>query len=265
MRRAALLAAVAVLTGCGGSSTSPREHTTAYVNRVDAAMTAMKAEVADIQQGLVEFSQGGVKPATSARLAGAQATFDRLARRLKRTNPPPQARKLQRLLLELVAQDAALAGELHALTVFDPEFGAALRPLPAANAAAQAKLKAASSPAAVRGAILAYRRTIERALTALRPLQPPALEAPAYHAEIARLSGIDAALAKLLAAVRANDANAALRAEHELDEANVGVDSRANQVAQRNAVRAYNRAVTRVEALQVRIRAERDRLQTAIP
>jgi hypothetical protein len=91
-------------------------------------------------------------------------------------NPPPQAAKLQRLLLAVVARQAALTSELRTLEVFEPAFAAALTPVAEANTAARTRLRAAKAPAEVADAVDTYRAAVGRSLKKLRPLRPRAGE-----------------------------------------------------------------------------------------
>lgn len=265
MRILLAVAAVLLLAGCGGShSATPRDHVSAYLGRERAIVNRSQPALVAVHQALVDFSHHRSSPATAKQLARASATFARLGRELKAANPPPQAAKLNRLLLELVAKQASLTGELRSLIAFEPKFTAALRPVAAANTRARASLAAARTSAAVAAAVGTYRAAVERSLHALRPLDPPALERPLYEAQLQRLAALDAALGHLAAAAAANDAGAATRAEREVNAAAVSSDSRANQVAERDAVVAYDRSVAAIAKLTQQISAERDRLQLTL-
>lgn len=265
MRLFPALAIALVLTGCGGShAPSARDRVTAYLAHENAIEGQMQPSLVAVHQALVDFSKHPTSSATTTELAKSAATFRRLRARLAVADPPPQARKLERLLFQLVDAQSALTNELRQLAVFQPKLVKALSPLATANAATQKRLSTHKQTADVVAAIRTYRAVVERSLRALRPLHPPALERPMFDAQVARLRSLDRALGSLAAAAAAGDAQAAARAEHEVSVASVSSDSRANQIAQRNAVRAYNRAVAAVTALGEQITAERDRLQVQL-
>lgn len=266
MRAALALAAALALTGCGAShSATARDHVTGYLGRENAIVARSQPALVAVHQALVDFSHHRTSAATAKELAKAATTFRRLRVQLRAANPPPQAAKLQGLVLEVVARQAALTNELRTLVVFEPAFAAALTPVVAANTAARTHLRAAKTPAEVADAVDTYRAAVGRSLKKLRPLRPPALERPLYEAQVSRLTKLDAALGKLASAARSGDARAAARAEHEISVAAVSSDSRANQMAERNAVIAYDKAVAEIAVLTQKITAERDRLQVRLP
>lgn len=266
MRALVVLAVAAALTGCGGShSPSTRDRVSAYLARENAIDAQMQSSLAAVRQAFGDFARNRTSAATRRELANSVATFDRLRLRLSERHPPPAASKLHRLLLRLVTREATLTRELQQLTIFEPAFVRVLRPLAKANAATQSRLAKTKDPASVAATVRSYRAKVQRALRALRPLHPPALERPSFDAQVARLEALDAALGELATAAAAGDTRAAAEAEHEVSVASVSTDSRANQMAEQNAVRAYDRAVAGIATLSQKISAERDRLQIKLP
>lgn len=266
MRTALALAAALALTGCGGShAPTARDHVSAYLGRENAIVARSQPALVAVHQALVDFSHNRTSAATAKELADAAATFRRLRVQLRAANPPPQAAKLQRLVLEVVARQAALTDELRTLIRFEPAFAAALTPVAEANGAARTRLRTAKSSKAVADAVETYRAAVAKSLQELRPLRPPALERPLYDAQVSRLTALDAVLARLARAARSGDARAAAKAEHEVSVAAVSSDSRANQLAERNAVIAYDKAVAEIAVLTQKVTAERDRLQVKLP
>lgn len=262
MRRTPLLALVVATTACGGAHhPSARDQVGGYIGRVNIIETGMQQPLLHVQSAVQSFAKHRTNASTAAALAGADATLARLRTRLAAAGPPPQARKLQRLLLELVDRERALAQELRALGTFDPAFAAALGPLAQANQAAQARLHGSHRATEVTSAVLAYRAAVRRARAAAGKLEPPAVERPLYTAQVARLDALDAALTRLLKAVAARDDQGIARAEHAISVASVSPDSTANQRAQRAAVQAFDAQVRSISALVRRIARERDRLQ----
>lgn len=266
MRIAVLALAVAVaLTGCGGShKPSSRDLVSAYLTRENAIAAQTQPALVAVHQALLDFTKHRTSSTTARELATSAKTFARLRARLAKRDPPPQAAKLRRLLLELVSREEALVKELHQLAVFEPKYATVLRSLAKANATTQSRLKSLKSRAAIAATIRSYRTAVRQTLRALRQLDPPAIEEPLVRAQIERLRALDPALGKLAAAAAAGDAQAAARAQHEVSVASVSSDSRANQIAERNAVRAYDREVARIATLSEQITAERNRLQVKL-
>jgi hypothetical protein len=265
VRSAAALIAVVVLAGCGGGhKPTARDKVVDYIARVNMAEQQMRGPVGTAQQAVLEFSQGKYGAATVQRLGHAQATLERLRRRLRASDPPPEAAKLGRLLVQMVGEEASLAGELHQLTLFDPKFAAALRPLPAANARSRKQLQGLKNPVDVAAVIAEYRRSVERSRAALAKLSPPALEKPLYDAQVARLAALDTSLRQLEKALAEKDPKAVAEAEHAVSVASVSSDSAANQRAQRAAVQAYDASVRRLRSLARAVALERNRLQTTL-
>lgn len=266
MRTIVLALAVAVaLTGCGGShAPSSRDLVSAYLTRENAIEAQTQPSLVAVHQALVDFTKHRTSAATTRELAASAKTFERLRARLAKRDPPPQAAKLRRLLLQVVSREEALVNELHQLAVFEPKFATTLRPLATANAATQSRLRSLKSRAAIAATIRSYRTVVRQTLRRLQLLHPPALERPLFQAQVDRLRALDPALGRLADAAAAGDAQAAAGAQHEVSVASVSSDSRANQIAERNAVRAYDRKVKEIGALSQQIAAERNRLQVKL-
>lgn len=266
MRRVALLVAVAVLAGCGGGKHTPsaRDRVTAYIGRVNLVQAEMRKPLLQVQLAVTGFGRGADRAKTVADMTRADATLRRLRRRLDATDPPPQARRLHRLTLQLVDEETSLASELRDVAVFDPRFAAAMRPLAQAHASTQAALKGVHRVQEVAASVRTYRAAVEGSLSALRALRPPAVERPLYLAQVARLVALDESLGRLLQAVQKRKANAIAVAEHDVAVASVSSDSTANQRAEQAAIRAFDQRVVAANKLVQRIAEERTRLQTTL-
>jgi hypothetical protein len=267
VRRFAVLAALLALTGCGGHQPShaSRDAVRSYISHVDQIEFRLRKQLAAVSRATANVSKArGTRTAAPA-LTRTRRTLIGMHDELQRVRPPADARKLHRLLLALVAQEASLAGELRDLSLFNPAFAAALRPLAAANASARSALTSTTKPATVAAAVRVYREAVASAASKVRALHPPPVERPLYDAQLQRLVGLEQSLAQLERAVQARDRTAVARAEHALSVASVSSDTRARQVAQRAAVLTYNARVRQVETLAQRVQRERDRLQRALP
>ena len=267
MRRLALLAALLLLTACGGGAhkeSASRTAVRAYLTRVDNTELLLQQPLHNLSVATKAFSQTPNMPATVTMLAASQRTLLNLFGQLVLVTPPPPAKKLHALLLELVQKQATLAGELRAFAVFNPAFGATLKPLVAANATARKALQGNKKAALVAAGIHVYRASIDAVVIRLRRLRPPAVERPLYDAQLNRLVELDSTLVRLEQAVRARDLTALARAQHAVSVASVSSDSRANQVAERTAVLAYNAQVAAVQTLSRLVLQEHDRLQVTV-
>jgi hypothetical protein len=263
VKRAALLVAVAVLAGCGKSEHKPtaRDQVVAYMGRVNVVEYDLRKPLVRVQRAVQAFSKATNRAATIKALGNADVTLERLRAQLAATVPPPPARKLHGLLLDLVDRERLLASELKDVLVFDPAFAAALRPLAAANATAQARLQGPHPLAEVARAVRDYRAAVRRSLTASRALDPPELERPLYDAQVARLVALDRTLGGLLDAITARDAVRIARAQHAVGVASVSSDSTRSQQAERAAIQQFNRDVRAITIVVRQIATERNRLQ----
>ena len=268
MRWLGVLAVVLALSACGGAKHTPsspaRKAVAAYITRVDNTETQLSIPLRAIAVATSAYAHGRPAVETAAAFALAQQTLLNLYLRLAGIKPPPQAAKLHVLLLELVKRQAATAGELRALVVFNPSLIHALQPLTAAAATAKAALHAAKKPAAVAAALQAYRAAIDGVVANVRLLQPPAAELPVFNAQLARLTASSAALRGFEQAVRANRPVAAAKYQQAIGVAAASAGTRANQLAERQAVITYDARVASLQTLTRRVLDERDHLQASL-
>jgi hypothetical protein len=269
MGKLALLAAVVLLAACGGGggkqTSASRVAVTAYLTRVNQTEKKLDVPLRQVTAAAAAFGHARYSPELTAQLAIAQNTLLGLYAQLVLIKPPATARKLQSLLLQLVQRQAALAGELRKLSVFNPAFGRVMQPLIEANTTASTKLHATKKAADVAAAVLDYKAAIDGAIPSVRRLQPPAMERPLYNAQLTRLEALSATLGQLAAAIRARDLTALAKARHAVSVASVSSDSRPNQIAERTAVLEYNARAASVKALSLAVQREHDRLQVGLP
>jgi hypothetical protein len=268
MRRLALLAALLALTGCGGkepSSHRAREAVSLYISRVNAIEFLLRKQILAVSRATAAYGHNESPPKVAARLGRAEATFAKLHRDIARLKPPPQALRLHRSMLALVAAESRLAGELRDLSRFNPAFASALRPLVVANTKTQTLLKGAKQPSLAAAAVHAYRGEVTAAATRLRRLNPPQVERALFDGQLQRLVALEAALGQLERALKARDGVGVAKAEHAVALAAVISDARVRQVAQRDAVLVYNARVHAVQRLARSVQRERDRLQRTLP
>jgi len=290
---AAVTAAVLVTTIGRHSDGSPQRHAVAqYIDRVNAIQNQMHVPLTRVLLAYRDFTSQGSSSASATRLAAAAATLATLDRRLAALPAPPEARKLRRLLLALVAQQGKITNEVHLLATFAPRFSALLREAHAASGELGSKLKAIVIPkaetlhgtkqavvkaqqayqtraraaaAAQADAVGAYDRSIAIDIRRMRLLHPPAALAAAYSIEIAGLTRTVEAGARL---------SAELRKANRADVAQLGRDftlaSRASstiaaQKAEISDIRAYNTRATALRSAAGDVQSELARLQRTLP
>src|SRR5205823_245043 len=223
----AALALALVCAGCGGSKSHRRVDVSAYVQRVNRIELLMRSQLLDVEKAYRQFSTATLKR-SRPRLVRAEETLRTLDQRLEHVDPPPDARRLHRLMLQLVSSEVGLSHEVVQLAVFLPAFDGALRPLGPASvrlgqALAQAK---APAPRLVRGtkkqiaaarakyaaavrraereqgdAIEEYANEVRLVQNNLRKLHPPPAMKPTFASErvtLARVRATGGALAKAL-------------------------------------------------------------------
>jgi hypothetical protein len=276
MAGVALVAALAA-GGCGSQTHAPARREAAYitqVNRIESqlaaplqAVTRTSAAVA----GRPSVSHRQVIARTeAASLAASLARIEALRRRLAALPAPAAAHHLRGLLLEFVDQQASLTRQTAQLIAFLPAFDGALRPLGPATIRLKRVLAItqAYGAAAVQAvyaekatALRAFRATLERILSRLSRLRPPAVSRPAYRAQVDSLQRMSGAAGRLAVAVAAGDSAGIAAQLAAFDRAAGAARSAPEQRSQATADRAYNAQVVRVQTLAAA--AERERLRLA--
>ena len=289
------VAAAATVTAVNHKSKgSPeRRAVTAYVNDVNAIQHRMTAPLTRVMFAYRDFTaKGGSKKAAQRELAQAAATLRILQQRLVNAPAPPEAAKLRKLLIALVADQAALTQEVQKMAAFSPRFASVLRGARAANAKLSAALQAVSVPAphklrgtrkAVRAAqrkyaaaagaaaaqqadaVDAFDASMRTVVARLRRLDPPAVFAPGYHAQVRALTHLQAAGARLSAELRKSDRKLVPALGRKFTLASREAQSVAAQRAQIEAVRAYNTRARAISAASGRVQVELSRLQRTLP
>lgn len=291
----AVTAAVLVTVGGGGGSkVSPeRRDVTAYIDAVNGVQKQMGKPLARVFAAYRDFTGNGSSTRNPApELADATRTLDTLRARLAALPAPPQARKLRRLLLKLVAQQAAVTREVQGLATFTPAFartlavakranaalGVALRtvPVPKAHAvrgtkqqvlAAEARYKrdARRSAAAQADAIDAYDAAVAEVLRRLAKLHPPQVFRPSYDAQVKALRAVHDSGAKLAAALRQPTRSAVPDLGRAFVLSSRIAQSTAAQKAQIAAIEHYNARARAISGSASLVQQEEVRLQRVLP
>jgi len=255
-----VLAAALLAAGCGGSSR--REDVASYVESVNAIALSLRQPLTELAQANREFSMATtelirVRP----RLVKSEDAIRKLDGRLKELDPPPDARRLHTLLLQLVASEAVLTHELWQTSVYLPKLQVAVKQLTPASPRLRNALAHAKNGDVQARAIDAYRVELEGVSMAIRALEPPPLLAAVHQAQLRTLARVEKAAGGLAAALRRKDAGAISRFSHQFQQASLSGDSISAQRARIAGVEGYNDHVKALRKLAARVQRERDRLQ----
>jgi hypothetical protein len=291
---AAAAVATAVLvtvTGRGSSESKAHRSVSAYVKEVDGVQQELRVRLTPLLTAYRDFSTQKPGSEVERKVRDAENTLGVLERRVARLDPPPEAARLHRLLLQLLAADRLVAHELVQLTVFAPRFRAALAVAGTAGSHLSAALDAARAPTPrpVRGtavqiararaayraaalasavaqsdAVLAYCRELGRALVKLRALRPPPVMAPALRAQVTALVATRHTGLELGQELRKTDLTNVPMLSHRFSAAARAAGSVASQRAEIAAIKAYNGRVRETSSISGRIRDEVSRVQQLV-
>jgi hypothetical protein len=285
---AAVTAAVAV-TVTHRDSSPKRDSVARYIVSVDRIEQQMRVRLTDTFRAYRNFSSTGkVSPKNRRELVTAERTLSKLEQRIAAIPIPPVAARLHRRLVALVAAEVGVAREVGQLALFSPKYGvvlddsrkagaelskalAAVTPPKAHTirgtkqqvAAAQAAFVQASSLAAgaQAAAVSTYVSRIAALERRLRGLEPPAVMRPAYLAQLRTMKASQTAGDSLAAELRKTDRSGVAVLGRRFTIAARTASTVGAQKAQIAAVKAYNRRVRAIGALQARVQQELLRLQ----
>jgi len=280
---------IAVLLGPGGLLSHKKQSpTAAYIDRVDALERQMQAPLAELLAVYRTYSTQNPTAKEQVNLAQAPRTLQTLERRLLGIPAPAPAAKLRELLVQFVEAERRVAAELAQFERFMPRFHALTAAAAVANsqlahalaasappkphavhgtrkqiAAAEAAYAAAARAAQARqaDAVDAYDRVLALAVRELRGLQPPAVIAPAYEAEVHTLAATKTAGMALASELRKSNTQRVPALSRSFDQASRLSGGLTAQRAEIAAVKEYNARVRAIAALEGEIRAELLRLQ----
>ena len=267
--------AVALLAGCGRSDPT-RQRIAGFLaatNRVESRLAVPLRTVDMISR---QIAYRVAHPHSSAPAPSAVAQDQELAAAISairadiaaiRALPaPPAAERLKALVVSLAQRQLYLTAQMRDLIAFLPSFPRVLAPLGPAVVRLQRVLSIGSASgsgtvarlyAEKAAALRAFAMALSRALGGLAALVPPDSSQPTYLAEqrsLRRLRVASLALAGDLSTGRSAGVAAAARA---FDAAAALPGSRAAQVAEIAAVRAYDAQVTSLGQLVNEIDQER--------
>jgi hypothetical protein len=258
---AALLVLAVLAAGCGGGD-NRGEAIASYFTEVNQVQAQMARPLLEVSRANRAFAQGKADPAkTQARLERSEATFAKFRRKLNAIHPPPEGKRMQTLLLELIDRQRELSRETLAMARFMPLFAAALRPVAPAGKDLRTALNGKGTPAEKAAALDLYAQRLDAVLAKLRPLDPPPSSRPTWQVQVRTLTSVRASVVALARALREKRAKDVARLLHRFDLAATGSRSLASQRLQIAAIRAYNERVRGLDRVSRQIALERLRLQ----
>jgi hypothetical protein len=261
----------------------------AYIDSVDGIEQQMRVPLTRLLAAYRGFSAKPASPQTEKKLAAAEQTLRTLQRRLSALPAPPAAAKLRTLLVRLVAAEASGAQEVDELARFLPRFEAvaAESKVAGTNLARALTLAKAPAPPSVHGtpaqiaqekaaylaavahvallqagAVDAYDSALQLVLKRLRAIQPPAMMAPAYQAQVRTFEATRAAGSALARELRTKTRARAPLLSRRLAEAERIAAGAAAQRAEIAAIRAYNARVQAISTMQTQVQSEVSHLQS---
>lgn len=263
MRAALALAsgtvAAAALAGCGGHG--DRKQVAAYIQRVDAVETRLAVPLRQITLANRDFAGKHPNlPKIRRNLARARVRVSAAERQLRAMDPPPRAKRLQSLLVRLVARENELAGEIESLATFVPAFARAVTPLTPASTDLRTALAAKTPDVAKVVALRAYAARLGTVVERLEQLRAPPATKPTLVAQATTLEHVRSAAVALADALEAKQTAKVPALLHRLDVASVGNRTLVAQRAEIAAIKAYNARIRSLTALATAIGKERLRL-----
>lgn len=259
--------ATAVLAaGCGHSHHAAIADYITRVNDVEQGMAGPLQQVTRVNQS---FAKSQSNPKVQVELAISERTLERLELRLRKIVPPPQAARMQKLLLELVRREVALMRETRQFAAFVGRYQHALLPLQPASTRLKAKLAERAKGTAETKALdrekaaelVSYAATVSRVITALRPLTPPPVWHSTYTAEFSALTRMRSAALGLAQAIGANDSKAVPPLLERFDRAALANATTSAQKRVIADVKAYDGRIRALSKLARRVNLERARLE----
>lgn len=269
----ACLLLLLVLTACGSGDHARRDAVNGYLRDVKSAQADLVAGQGQIDIALQSFSLKRMSSLQLARLRNAHGTIATALRRLRALDPPPDAKRLDALLVQRLALQLALVEELRQTARDVPRLTSVSLPLRAAAERLGQNLKALSAggrtvPTGSTQQLLsgygeafgAYGQALRPLVANLAPARQPSLLRPAIAAEQRAVRRSVVLCSTIRGALGHADVVAANRAIASLFSVSQSLNGPATQAAQRAATLAYDARVQKIERLAVAIANERNRL-----
>lgn len=246
------------LLGDDDGADERRDAVAGYIVQVNTTQQAVVVELEQVNSAYRRLQLGARPvPGQLERVVAAERSLAALRARFERLQVPTEAAKLHSELLRLVGLQVALAREVAGMVRYLPLQAEAHRQVAAATERLRKALGGAAVSEAQRGAFETYRREIQAVTRRLeRASAPPVLE-PARTGEIERLERLDSLAAQLGRALEKQQVAEIDRLFAEFVQASA--DTGTTQ-AERQAVIAYNRRLTRIAEQRTAVDTERSRL-----
>jgi hypothetical protein len=256
-------AAVVLFVRDGADDTARRrDAVSAYIVSVNTTQQTLILELERVSLAYRELRLGEkADPKQLAQVEEAEQTMGRLRGRLAALQAPAEARKLRRLILQLVDLQSELAAEVAGMARYIPRQAAENRKLAAATATLRDELATAKTGATQREAFETYRAALLASVRRLDEAPAPAVLEPARTGEVkrlARLAALAAGLGKALQDQAAEDVDRLFPRFVQTSTAT------GTTRAQRDAVIAFNGRLKAIGKQRQALAAERTRLDLAL-
>ena len=225
----------------------------------------MRQPLVALAQATREFSLDSAELRRARpRLTKSERAIHTLDKRLRQLDPPSDAERLHRKLLQLVTAEAALTRELRQTTVYLPQLQAAVKPLTPAGLKLRRALARSKSGEQQAKALDEYQAVLEQVTAKLHTLEPPPLLAGVHRSQVQTLEHVQRAAVALAAGLRRKDSAALPKLIHNFQQASLSGDSVSAQRARIAGIRGYNKRVKELRKLARDVQRERDRLQRTL-
>jgi hypothetical protein len=255
------LTVVLLVSACGGGQR--RETVVGYIDKVNTVQTEMRRPLVQVVRAYRDFGRKGgpTLAKLEPRLVRSEATIRDVDQKLKRLQPPPDARRLHALLIRLVGAEADVAHEVVQLAQFSPRFSAALRPLAPASSKLRASFATAKKAKQQADALDLYASALADVLNRLRPLEAPPAFAPALEGQRTTLRRVQVSATKLAEGLRKKRRTALPTLIQGFTNAGLASRGLSAQRARIAAIKGYNSRVAALGALARKIDQERLNLE----
>lgn len=235
-----------------------REVVAAYLTKVNRAQIGVSSELERIDELYRRFGRTPVAlREQQPELDRAHATMRELRSRIAALAPPPEARKLHGLLLELLALQAGFAEEVAGFAHYLPALVAAQAPLEEATARVRRGVDGAATAEEQAKALAAYAVATRGVASRIEQLAAPAVFEGTQRAQVEQLRSIATLATEIAAALEEERPEEAVRLIDRL-----GRETSAVSVvqAERRAALSYNRRLEEIGRAAAAVQREQDRL-----
>jgi hypothetical protein len=252
-----LVVAAASVAACG---TSRRSRVDDYIKSANAIEARAAPEFDRANTAYKRFSKNKLAKSAAADVATAERSIRSTRTELAGLHPPPDARRLHRLLLRLFDLNASIAHETTQLAVYLPAATTATGPLTAINKRLQDGLRSTQVPKQTQ-ALTRYGSELGGVVAALKRLDPPPLLASVHRDQVTRLESTRSLARELSGAITAQDGPrvAKLLARFQTLRSQAGRQDLAGR-----ALRAYERRYREIALASQAVQREHNRIELAL-